>query len=84
MAKTATISLRLSPSTKELLEKFARSVNRSQSYVVEDALKFYIDINEWQLQAIEEGIREADEGKLTSHEEVKSNWEEKLADTVDR
>ena len=48
-----------------------------------EALREYIKLNEWQIQAIQEGIRQAEAGQLISHEEIKAKWEKKLENTVD-
>jgi len=39
----------------------------------------YLDIHEWQIRAIEEGIAAAKKGKTKNLEEVKQHWEKKLA-----
>jgi RHH-type rel operon transcriptional repressor/antitoxin RelB len=78
-----TLSVRLSPEIKDKLEKMARATARTKSFLVADAIQQYLSVNEWQIQAIQEGIQQADEGQLISHEEVVRAWEAKLADPVE-
>ena len=38
-----------------------------------------MELNEWQIAAIEEGVREADRGQFIDHARLKVKWEKKLA-----
>lgn len=78
-----TITIRVDPGMKEKLDQIAHATNRSKSYHASEALREYIKLNEWQIQAIQEGIRQAEAGQLISHEEIKAKWEKKLENTVD-
>lgn len=40
-------------------------------------------LNERQIAAIREGVREADRGRLVSHERLKAKWEKRLAVALD-
>jgi hypothetical protein len=42
-----------------------------------------IGYNEWKLQAIEEGIRQADAGDVIPHEDIKATWLKKREDLLD-
>ena len=42
-----------------------------------------MELNEWQIAAIEEGVREADRGQFIDHARLKVKWEKKLAAAVD-
>jgi predicted transcriptional regulator len=41
----------------------------------------YLDIYEWQVQAIKEGIAAADRGETVNFEEIKKHWEKKLTNS---
>ncbi|MGD2084576.1 MAG: CopG family ribbon-helix-helix protein [Candidatus Aminicenantes bacterium] len=70
-----TITIRVEPEIKEKLDQMAHATKRSKSYLASEALQEYIKLNEWQIKAIQEGIRQADEGQLISHEEIKDRWD---------
>ncbi len=69
MAKT-TISVRVDPELGDKLSTVATRLDRPKSWVVEHALKEFIELQLWQFAAIEEGLRDADAGRVVPHEEV--------------
>jgi len=79
MIKTAAVNLRVKPTTKKRLEALAHVTKRSKSYIAEEALEAYLDVNEWQIKGIIEAVTEADSPKAewTDHAEVKAKWEAK-------
>lgn len=77
------MTVRLDPEIKRKLDKMARAMARTKSFLVTDAVKEYLLVNEWQIEAIREGFRQADEGRLVSHENVVKKWKAKLARSMD-
>ncbi len=77
------ITVRLDPDMRRKLESLARATARTRSFLVTDAIQEYLEVNEWQVAAIQEGIRQADEEKLIPHEQVRAKWEKRLADSMD-
>jgi RHH-type rel operon transcriptional repressor/antitoxin RelB len=77
MEKASILSLRMPESLAERLKNLAKATDRSKSYLATIAIEEYIAIQEWQVQAIKEGIDEAKAGKVVGHdkalEELK-NW----------
>ena len=72
------MTVRLDSETKDKLEELAKVTARSKSFLAaEEAIHDYIKINEWQIKAIQEGIRQADQCKLIAHEELVRKWEKK-------
>ena len=82
MIKTASVTVRVKPSTKTRLEALANATKRSKSYVIEEALERYLDVNEWQIEGITKALAEADkpDAVFVDHDEVLAKWENKLAD----
>ena len=82
MLKAASVTVRVKPSTKTRLEALADATKRSKSYVIEEALEQYLDVNEWQIEGIAKALTEADkpEADFVEHDEVLAKWEKKLAD----
>jgi RHH-type transcriptional regulator, rel operon repressor / antitoxin RelB len=74
------LTVRLEKEIKGKLDKLAKATARTKSFLVADAIREYIELNEWQVEAIQEGIREADAGRLLPHATVRAKWERKRAD----
>jgi predicted transcriptional regulator len=69
MAKTS-ISIRLDPELGDQLSTVAARLDRPKSWVVEHAIKEFIELQLWQFAAIEEGLRDADAGRVVPHDDV--------------
>jgi RHH-type rel operon transcriptional repressor/antitoxin RelB len=70
MPDNRNISLELEPEVDARLTTVADTLHRSRAWVVEQAIKEFLDLQSWQLAAIRQGLDEADAGKLIPHEEV--------------
>ena len=77
------ITLRLDSATRKRLERLAKATERSRAALAADAVRQYLDLNEWQIAAIQAGVREADRGRLIDHRKLKAKWEKKLAAALD-
>ena len=77
------VTLRLDAATRKRLDKLAKATERSRAALAADAVQQYLDANEWQIAAIEKGVREANRGQLIEHSKLKAKWEKKLAAAVD-
>lgn len=79
MIKAAVINIRVKPTTKKRLEDLAHVTKRTKSYIAEEALEAYLDVNEWQIKGIIDAIKEADSpnAEWTDHADVKAKWEAK-------
>ena len=69
------ITVRINVEMKEQLEKLVKASARPRSILIVDALQEYLAVNQWQIHAIEEGIRQADAGHLIPHEELRKKWD---------
>ena len=72
---STTVTLRLDDAVKDKLEKLAESTHRSRSFLAAEAIKAYVDSNEWQISEIHAAIQEADAGDFASDAEVKAVFE---------
>jgi len=70
MSKSLPVSVRLAPELNEQINAIAAALDRPKSWVIEHALRDFVAIQAWQLAAIEEGIKAADEGRVVDHEDV--------------
>lgn len=78
------VTLRLDPDTRKRLDKLAQATERSRAALAADAVRQYLDLNEWQIAAIEAGVKEANHGQLIDHARLKAKWEKKLAAALDK
>jgi len=70
MSGSTLISVRVSDNIAQRLAELADATERSKSYLMEQALEEFIAHQEWQVKAIQQGIRQADTGKLVEHKEA--------------
>ncbi len=68
------ISVRVPLIIAERLEKLAKSVDRSKSYLAAEAIEEYLEIHEWQVQAIQEGLEQIEQNDVLDFAEVKKQW----------
>ncbi len=80
---SAPIAFRVDDELRHRLDLLATATDRPLSYLATEAIKQYLDANEWQVQAIHEGLAAADEGRLTDHDALVRHWEEKRAAAMD-
>lgn len=71
MSQSTTMTIRVDTDLKNRLEKLAESTSRSKSFLAAEAIKEFIDLNEWQIQEIQSALAEADKGEFATDEEVK-------------
>ena len=73
--KEKTVSARLDPETAKKLELLVKATARSRSYLVAEAIESYVKDQTWQIEAIKEGIIEADKGKFAAESQVKKTFQ---------
>jgi RHH-type transcriptional regulator, rel operon repressor / antitoxin RelB len=64
------MTIRVDRKTKARLEKLARALDRSKSYLAAEAIRAYVDLNEWQIVEIKAALKEADAGDFASDREM--------------
>ncbi|MBF8272994.1 MAG: hypothetical protein HW380_2099 [Magnetococcales bacterium] len=76
MPGTSPLSVRISDDLKDGLSKLVESTGRTKSFLTNEALRQYLEQEAWQIQAIQEAVREvetASEEDFIEHEKV-DNW----------
>ncbi len=58
------------------LDFLADTLDRSRNYLVNQALKEYLEQHAWQIEKISQGIAAADRGELVDHDVVMKEMEE--------
>lgn len=67
---STTMTVRLEDEVKARLEKLAESTQRSKSFLAAEAIRAYVENNEWQVSEIKAGLREADVGDFANDKEM--------------
>ncbi len=67
---STTMTLRIEDDVKDRLEKLADSTQRSKSFLAAEAIREYVENNEWQITEIKAAIKEADAGDFATSAEV--------------
>jgi RHH-type transcriptional regulator, rel operon repressor / antitoxin RelB len=70
---TTTLSVRIDTDTKKRLEALAKRSRRSKSFLAAEAIVAFVEAESWQLDEIQTGIKELDEGRGVPHKDV-VNW----------
>ena len=65
-----TVSFRTDSKKVEALDALAAQQDRDRSSVLNEAVDYYLDLNQYHIGLIEQGIRQADAGELIDHSEV--------------
>lgn len=68
---TTTFTIRVPADVKRRLDKLAKATSRTRSWLAADAVAAYVREQDWQLAEIEEGLKDADAGRVVAHEEVR-------------
>jgi len=71
MATLKTISFRMPADAVDTLDALAETMDRDRTYLLNEAVERYLELNEYHVKLIKKGLRAAKEGKLVSHADVK-------------
>lgn len=64
------VSARVPDDLAKRLEKLAQNMHRSKSFLAAQAIEEFVDLQEWHVQAIKEGITAVERGEIVSHEQA--------------
>ena len=70
---STTISVRIDARTKKQLEALAGRARRSKSFLAAEAITAFVAAETWQLNEMEAGLKELDEGRRVPHKDV-ATW----------
>ena len=57
------VSFKLVSGTKQRIEALATATRRTKTFVIEEVINQYLELNEWQIQSIQRGMKDIEEGK---------------------
>lgn len=69
---STTMTIRLEPELKSRLDKLSAATHRSKSFLAAEAVREFVEINEWQIEEIKTAIKEADAEDFSSEQEVRA------------
>ena len=78
------VTLRLDLDVRKRLDKLAKATDRSRAALAAEAVRQYVELNEWQIAAIQDGLRDAESGQFVDHARLKAKWEKRLALALDK
>jgi predicted transcriptional regulator len=64
------MTIRLDDEVKERLDRLAEATERSKSYLAAEAVRAYVEINEWQIAEVRAALKEADAGDFADDKDV--------------
>ncbi len=67
---STTMSVRLDDEIKQRLERLAVSTQRSKSFLAAEAIRQFVESNEWQVAETQAALAEADAGDFASEAEL--------------
>lgn len=70
LTMSATMTIRLEADFKERLESLAQATQRSKSFIAAQAIRDYIENNEWQIAEVGAALDEASSGDFASASEI--------------
>jgi len=74
------MTVRLESELKDRLDKLADATHRSRSFLAGEAIRKFIELNEWQIQELQKAIKEADAGDFASNKEIKDVFDKWAGD----
>ena len=66
-----TISFRLDAEKVSDLDTLAKALDRDRSYLLNEAVTSYLEVQQWQIEQIDKALEQADAGKLIDHSDVR-------------
>ena len=64
------MTIRLEPELKSRLDKLSKATHRSKSFLAAEAVREFIELNEWQIQELKAAIIETDANDFASQQDV--------------
>jgi len=76
-------SVRLDDETLSRVGQMAEAMDRPRAWLMAEAIKQYVAREEWVIHEVAKGVKDADEGNLIKHADLKARWEAKRAAQVE-
>ena len=66
----STMTIRLDDDVKDRLDALADATQRSKSFLAAEAIRAFVETNEWQISEVQAALKEADTGDFASDKDV--------------
>lgn len=67
---STTMTIRLEDDVKDRLDNLAEATQRSKSFLAAEAIRMFVESNEWQIGEVKAALKEADAGDFASEKDV--------------
>ena len=67
---STTMTIRLEDEVRDRLDQLAEATQRSKSFLAAEAIRAFVETNEWQIGEIRAALKEADAGDFASDKDV--------------
>jgi RHH-type transcriptional regulator, rel operon repressor / antitoxin RelB len=67
---STTMTVRVEDEIKDRLDRLAESTQRTKSFLAAEAIREYVENNEWQIAEIQAALAEADAGDFANDKDV--------------
>jgi len=67
---STTMTIRLEDAVRDRLDQLAEATQRSKSFLAAEAIRAFVETNEWQIGEIRAALREADAGDFASEKDL--------------
>ena len=78
----STITIRTNPEIAKQITALAEAMDRSRNWVIEDALKQYIETQAWQIQGIKDAMASLEHGEGIAHEDVMAEMDALIEEKI--
>ncbi|MBE0510911.1 MAG: CopG family ribbon-helix-helix protein [Chromatiales bacterium] len=72
---SSTLTVRLDDELKQRLERLSSATHRSRSFLAAEAIRDFVELNEWQVGEIRQAVEEADQELFASEESVAESFQ---------
>jgi len=83
MATEKTTTVRMQARSLKRVDGLAHAMSRSRAWVINQAVERYLDYEEWFVDEVKQGLKEAERGRVVEHDTVIKRWEGRRAARVD-
>ena len=67
---STTMTVRMEDEVRDRLDRLAEATQRRKSFLAAEAIRAFVEMNEWQIGEIRAALREADAGDFASDKDV--------------
>jgi RHH-type transcriptional regulator, rel operon repressor / antitoxin RelB len=71
---SVTLSVRFSAEIKDQIADLAKATGHSANFILNEAVREYLERERWQIADIEQGLRELEAGDIATEEEVDATF----------